>query len=67
MKQREIFSIQFFFDQLILVNDNFEFMEITTKNLNKMKQKYKQPLLTFISGFEKLCWKCRGWTGMTKS
>ena len=51
--EREIFFIQFFFDQLIFVYDNFRSMEITAKNLNKMKQKNKQPFSTFISGFGK--------------
>ena len=53
MTEREIFSVQRFFDQLILVYDNFQSMEIVRKKLNKMKQKNKQPFSTFISGFEK--------------
>ena len=53
LKQREIFSVQGFFDQLILVYANFESMEITKKDLNKVKQKNKQPFSTFISGFGK--------------
>ena len=53
MTEREIFSVQNFFDQLILVYDNFQSMEIAAEKLNKMKQKNKQPFSAFISGFEK--------------
>ena len=53
MTEREIFSVQRFFDQLILVYDNFQSMEIAAKKLNIMKQGNKQPFSTFISGFEK--------------
>ena len=49
IKQRETFSVQGFFDQLILVYDNYVFIKIITKNLNKMKQGYKNPFSTFIS------------------
>lgn len=41
-----------FFDQLILVYDNFEYIKTTRKNLNKMKQRNKQPFSTFISGLD---------------
>ena len=60
MTEREIFSMQRFFDQLILIYDNFQSMEIATKKLNKMKQKNKQPFSTFISGFEKKMLKTGG-------
>ena len=36
MTEREIFSVKRFFDHLILIYDNFQSMEITTKELNKM-------------------------------
>ena len=39
IREREIFSVQRFFDQLILIYDNFQSMEIATKKLNKMKTK----------------------------
>ena len=32
MREREKNSVQFFFDQLILIYDNFQSMEIVTKN-----------------------------------
>ena len=48
----ENFSVQFFFYKLILTYDNPQSMEITAKNLNKMKQG-KPPFSTFISNFEK--------------
>ena len=51
--EREFFSVQNLFGQLILVYDNYQSMEITAKKLNKMKPKNKQPCSTFISGFEK--------------
>ena len=38
MTERGNFSIQRFFNQLILIYDNFQSMEIVTKKLNKMKQ-----------------------------
>ena len=66
MIEREIFSVQGFFDQLILVYDNFQSMEIATRELNKMKQRNKQPFSTFISGFEKKNWKRREWILMNK-
>ena len=53
MTERETFSVQGLFDQLILVYDNPQSMEIAGKKLNKMKQGNKQPFSTFISGFEK--------------
>ena len=53
MTEREIFSVQRFFTQLILIYDIFQSMEIAAKKLNKMEQKNKQPFSTFISGFEK--------------
>ena len=53
MTEREMFSMQKNFDQLILIYDNFQSMEIATKELIKMKQNNKQPFSTFISGFEK--------------
>ena len=37
MTEREFFSVQRFFDQLILVYDNFQSMEIVAKESNKMK------------------------------
>ena len=68
MTEREIFSVQKLFDQLILVYDNFQSMEITAKELNKMKQKNKQQFSAFISGFEKKkCWRRGGWISMIKS
>ena len=42
MTERDIFSVQRFFNQLILIYDSFQSMEITTKNLNEMKQKNKK-------------------------
>ena len=39
MMEQEIFSSQRFFDQLILIYDNFQSMGIATKESNKMKQK----------------------------
>ena len=45
--------MQRFFDQLILIYDNFQSMEIEIRELNKMKQKNKQSFSTFISCFEK--------------
>ena len=60
MTEREIFSVQRFFDQLILIYNIFQSMEIITKKLNKMKQQNKQPFSTFISGFEKKNWKRGG-------
>ena len=60
MTEREIFWVQRFFDQLILVYNNFQSMEITAKKLNKMKQWNKQPFSTFISGFEKKMLKTGG-------
>ena len=53
MTERETFSVQGLFDQLILVYDNPQSMEIAAKELSKMKQGIKQPFFTFISGFEK--------------
>ena len=53
MTERETFSVQRFFDQLILVYDNFQSMEIAAKKLNKMKERNKQPFSRFISDFEK--------------
>ena len=38
MTEREIFAINFF-DQLILIYDNFQSIKIASKKLNKMKQK----------------------------
>ena len=49
MTEREFFSVQKFFDQLILVHQS---MEIATKKSNKMKLKNEQAFSTFISGFE---------------
>ena len=60
MTEREIFSVQRFFDQLILIYDNFQSMEIAIKKLNKMKQKNKQPFSAFISGFKKKMLKTGG-------
>ena len=60
MTEKEIFSVQRFFDQLILGYDNFQSMEIAAKKLNKMKQGNKQPFSTFISGFEKKLLETRG-------
>ena len=45
--------MQKLFDQLILIYDNLQSMEIAAEELNKMKQKNKQPFSTFIPGFEK--------------
>ena len=53
MIERKTFSVQRFFDQLILVYDNLQSIKIAAKELNKMKQWNKQPFFTFISGFEK--------------
>ena len=53
MTERETFSVQGLFDQLILAYDNPQSMEIAAKELSKMKQGNKQPFSTFISGFEK--------------
>ena len=53
MAERKKNSVQKNFDQLILIYDNFQSMEIATKELKKMKQGNKQPFSTFISGFEK--------------
>ena len=53
MTERETFSVQGFFNQLIIVYDNFQSMEITVKELNKMKQGNKQSFSAFISGFDK--------------
>ena len=57
MAEREIFLVQNFLDQPILVYDNFQSMEIATKELyglkKKKKKKKKNPFWTFTSGFEK--------------
>ena len=60
MTEREIFSVQGLFDQLILAYDNLQSMEIATKELNKMRQGNKQPFSTFISGFEKKMLEAKG-------
>ena len=67
MTERETFSVQKFFDQLILAYDNPQSMEIAAKELNKMKQGNKKPFSTFISGFEKKCWKRGGWNSAIRS
>ena len=50
--EREIFSFQRILDQLILVYDNFQWMETYNEKMNKIKQINKQP---FSTGFEKKC------------
>ena len=67
MTERENFSVQRFFDQLILVYDNSQSIKMATKEFNKMKQKNKQPFSTFISGLEKKCWKRGRWILKNKS
>ena len=42
MTEREIFSVNFFFPQLILIYDNFQSIKIAAKKLNKIKQNNKQ-------------------------
>ena len=53
MTERETFSVQGLFNQLIIIYDNFQSMEIAAKKLNEMKQGNKQSFSSFISGFEK--------------
>ena len=53
MTERETFSVQRLFDQLILAYNNLQSMEIAAKELNKIKQGNKQPFFTFIWGFGK--------------
>ena len=66
MTERETFSVQGFFNQLIIVYDNFQSMEITVKELNKMKQGNKQSFSAFISGFEKNMLETGGWSSTTR-
>ena len=53
MTERETFSVQRLFNQLIIAYDNPQSMEIAARELSKMKQGNKQSFSAFISGFEK--------------
>ena len=48
-EKRGTFFVQFLFNQLILVYDNFKSMDITAKDMNTMKKKTHSPRLFQIS------------------